>query len=62
MSSEPKSEPRPEPVVRCKVCAKEIRATEDHLSFYHAGKYYFLCSAACAVKFEAWTQQYKEEP
>lgn len=43
---------------RCKVCTKQIRAGEDHVTVYHAGASYLVCCASCAAKFEANPRTY----
>lgn len=48
----------PRSLGRCRVCTKQIRAGEDHVTVYHAGASYLVCCASCATKFEARPQQY----
>jgi len=46
------------PLGRCKVCAKQIRAGEDHVKVFRGGATYLVCCASCAAKFEADPSSY----
>lgn len=43
---------------RCKVCAKLVRAWEDHVNVFYAGTNHLVCCASCAAKFKAHPSQY----
>jgi len=43
---------------RCKVCTKQLRVGEDHVTVFHGGTSYLVCCASCATKFEADPRHY----
>lgn len=45
-------------VVRCLVCAKQIRPDDEVFEIHHAGTSHRVCCPSCAAKFEASPASY----
>ncbi len=48
--------------IRCRVCAKEIRAGEARVTVHYRGAHYVVCCPSCARVFEASPEAHVGEP
>ena len=55
---QPPSEVHSRAVLRCKVCAKRLSLSDEHLKVYQGGTYHLVCCPSCAAKFEAAPASY----